>query len=68
MHSQLLSQQIAIEGVKDKLNREKKDEMERREQEFEQDMGELNFQTGCGTVTSFTVVIESLKLLSFVYL
>ena len=38
MHSQLRSQQIAIEGVKDKLNREKKDELERREQDFQQDM------------------------------
>ena len=41
MHSQLRSQQIAVEGVKEKINREKREEMDRREQEFEQDMSEF---------------------------
>ena len=40
IHSQMRSQQVAIESVRDKISREKREEMENREQEFHQDMGE----------------------------
>ena len=39
MHSQMRSQQIAIESVKNQLNRAKIEEMEKKEQEFNQEMG-----------------------------
>lgn len=39
MQSQMRTQQIALEALKDKMKRETVEESERREQEFKQDIG-----------------------------